>query len=399
MVRLQAAKTLLARVEPLRHDKVSSLQSEAVIDKLKTAALRSSMNAEEKASVTEFVLSVNFVSGHTDAILAEIDGSPRKQRRLGQDFTAWISYAGEQEWRAIMSPELDDAAVVSICVDIVMRRLRCRNPSESTKKLIASVVLARGSTMDTVFQIPMFRKTAIKTAVFQRIEAVKRKCSQPSVYLLALPAQPETLKLNNKPFYDAVQVPSGFVMCPIDAAVLAAVDTSYNCRGGSASQHQLPTVQTPHAGLGAAECGPVMMMVQMMQHMMQQSSQNDNLRNGMPITLNPGRKRCLSALALESESDSPEAARQRARTSLGLSRSGTMQIVDGAEAKVESCFLAPSPDHASPDLEASPLTAGVVVAGGGAVVTPASSLDAGPDVASGDARSVVKAGIVLSVSR
>ena len=80
------------------------------------------------------VTTTHFHDDHVDAILAELNDSPLRRRKLGKYFTAWVSYLGAHEWRSIQSPALDGTAAIDILVDIIVKRLHCRNPFRGNQK-------------------------------------------------------------------------------------------------------------------------------------------------------------------------------------------------------------------------------------------------------------------------
>jgi hypothetical protein len=333
LARLACAKASLENVKPERRHKVSSLQSAAVVEQVKSMKSQKVFTSERKAHVMDLVLQTKFLPEHSDAILADLDDSPSlfRARRKGQDFSSWTSYCSEQEWGAILSDQNDDACVVNMVVDIVLVRLQCRNASEETKKSIADATMTKScKSLADVYTIPSWRKTSIKDAVHRRFEARKRKTAQPSSYLECLPSDPEELRRTNLEFFMLVSPPSGFAKCPLDLAILGAVAGSYNTRGGGsrgqnttalslAPRNCLQSQAQMDTGMGANP----MLMMQMMQMCLRAvggaGAGGGGGVNECPLTFaqGPNRKRSLSALA-EDGAEEALAARQLARQRLGL---------------------------------------------------------------------------------
>ena len=333
LARLQIAKASLATCSPERLHKISALQSAAVVEHLRALKTSKMFKSEHKANIMDATINIKFCSEHSDAILAELEDNPIHARRKGQDFTAWTAFCSAPEWVAIMSDQHDDATVINCIVEIIMVRLQCRNASEDTKKSIANVVLAKVcKTMDDVYCIPSWRKESIKRAVHKRIEQRKRKSAQPSLYLAALPCEPAVLRSEHPEFFVKVAPLCGFAKCPIDTAILAAIDSSYNARGQriDAGANQLAVMPRGVASTPMGEmAGQPMMLMQMMQMCFRAMGGGGGGGGGLgagggdcPLTFataqNCGRKRSLSSLAEGEGAQDALASRCAARARFGV---------------------------------------------------------------------------------
>ena len=336
MARLQAARTLLQSAPSEQHARISNIQMAAVIEQLQAHGLQKKISAEDQANISEIVLSTNYCDDHSGAILAKLTGVPQTRKRQGQDFTAWMSYAYATEWALIMSDDADDISIIHLCVDIVMRRLRCINPSEDTKKMITNVVLARGKTRTQVFGIPLWKKQSFHNSVKTRITYLKARLSSPEHYMMKLPADLATLQRECPSLYNEITTGSdqGFGTCPIDGALIAAIDSSYSSRGsGLRGTGNLIAAM----GTGPTAASAERMLVNCIPQVLQPLCQNQN--NEIPLHLN-SRKRSLSALTLL-EDDQPS-ERTRVRASLGLPA-----LVDSAHGSpLSERSLSPSPSAA-----------------------------------------------------
>ena len=161
--RLAAARDLLAdgALDATAQTRLNQIQAKAVIALLRSEDA-SQIDAETNAMLTDIVVSIKWAQEDRDLILAELAGTRFTSRRPSQDFTAFITYLTSNQWTALQTHDLDDTSKVSLLVDIVVRRLQCRNPSEATKKLMSSVVLAATANQDTVCFASTGRKESLK---------------------------------------------------------------------------------------------------------------------------------------------------------------------------------------------------------------------------------------------
>jgi len=152
--RIGAARILLQEL-PLyspQHRATSSLQSDALVVLLRSAACRKDLNAEQAATLSTQIHGAKFHAEHLSEILAELAGQRKKRRRDCQDATNAFEYFSADEWDSMTAQE-HAGLIQAVVLDVVVGRMQCINPSEPTIKLLMSGILALSHGEDTLRNI------------------------------------------------------------------------------------------------------------------------------------------------------------------------------------------------------------------------------------------------------
>ena len=123
------------------HATLSLLQAKAAVQAL--SRCQAGLTADQKASLSTMLLVVKWVPDHLQSCLAALSGDDAMgvRRRDGQNFIAFIHYISLSEWKALQKYAFDVRMCVQVIAKVLTSRLLCINPSEGTKKFIATVVL------------------------------------------------------------------------------------------------------------------------------------------------------------------------------------------------------------------------------------------------------------------
>ena len=287
--RVGAARVLLEQAAqgPSRIS-ISTLQTMALVDLLQTTSAH--LSSEQKAVIGEQVVGAGFEEPDQAIILEALThGCLSKGRRKQQDGMAFLQYLSADEWKQM--GQLKVMEVANLLINVAMCRLCIVNPSEPTKKLIASAALVLTTDNEKIDCITLEAKDAMKKWVGKRCKALADKLtSQPVEYCLVLPFSPADLQLSHPKLYRRAAINGCFVPSQIDEQVLAQVDNTYQCRNTLTAGR--PTALVPST-MGMT---PTDMMMMMMTHM-----SNMNRPRGdqeLELQMNPGgpRKRAPAML-------------------------------------------------------------------------------------------------------
>jgi hypothetical protein len=128
----------------------SALQANALVAILKRQQIQASLSKEQKASLSEMLIAVPWAPNHLAWCLTALQGKDGgNDRRQQQNFMRFVNYMSEFEWEALLKSGKDFRIVINILLEVLVGRLLCINPTEPTKKLVASIaLLAQGSDAD-----------------------------------------------------------------------------------------------------------------------------------------------------------------------------------------------------------------------------------------------------------
>ena len=249
---------------------VSTLQSNALMELLRSEAARKHLDCEQRASLSTQLLSADFAADQLSAMLAVLacEKIKLKTRRDAQNAIHAFEYFSDAEWSRLGTckhqPSIED-----LILDVLVHRMQCINPNEPTVKLLTSGILTLTHGED-VGNVSLLEKLELKKAIAKRIKARCRRINAKVVeYCEDYPASPTDLAAKHPTLYQHLQVDGGFVPSRLSQSLLVRVEASYNCRG-SYAQQQGKSVVLQH---GESMQNPMMaMMGCLMQKMMQQRS-------------------------------------------------------------------------------------------------------------------------------
>ena len=200
---------------------------------------------DQKASLTALIGQCSFLDSHMEAVLPMISGSLPK-RRKNQDFMHWVYYLSKEDWKDVAKALRVSTAdqmvrtMLQKMLDVVLWRYGCINPTEGTKKLMASVIyFILEQFYDDQFDqsvpiCPDHVLSVVKdTWKPQVVKRLKHVGDVPvDEYIIKLPFNPLDL-LNDHPSVLEKNRHFGFAPCPLDMQRVAYIDRSFGCRGGA----------------------------------------------------------------------------------------------------------------------------------------------------------------------
>ena len=153
--------------------------------------------------------------------------SKRKQRRRGQNYTAFVDYWTSANWDRFESDDLGDSEIRAICLSH-LKMLECILPNEPAIKLINSFLLCL-SHRSTTHISEIIKKGHLDT-LRKDFDKIQRE-NMGSNHLEILPARPEDFKRERPDAYSKAFPTEGPVKCRLDPRVLVECEMSYQCRG------------------------------------------------------------------------------------------------------------------------------------------------------------------------
>ena len=256
--RLVAAGHALRMSQGAEKALVSTAQSLAVIQLAKEAALPS-WSAEDRAKLTDTILSLPWIGKDRSLIIAEMMNSttagvttptetkkPVKVRRLQQRYCpSVLSYFTIDEWALLTSPAIN----CKLKMEVIFARLSAlgaRNLSEPCKKYLGAVALLISYGVNALaapYEHRMVVQRDTKTA-WEKWS--RRHGSNPEDYMMVLDSNPATLERERPRLFAGVFEQAKPDICRFDLKVLACIDNSMHCRN---VVHMSP--------LAALTCGPI----------------------------------------------------------------------------------------------------------------------------------------------
>ena len=312
--RIGTTRLLLEKSTGTARRSLSTIQCNAVLEMMDKSEAQ--FSSEDRANLSDILMSAGFEADHLERLLCRLSSGEDVRRRKQQDHCAFLNYFSENEWAAMQDKDMQCTEIINKMVQVLMDRLDCINPSEPTKKLVASAALLISTPADKVEFISLETKAAMKQYCTKKFQS-KKKARGIAVtqYCLKLPDDPAEL-LAEMPLLHKKALPEGgFCRCKLDSTKLHSLDSSFQCRNTTASAGSTLAV----ASQPAADMNGMMqsMMQQMMQFVMAQSQHR---QSGADIDLQfmgdsnaRGAKRSLKALA-ETNEERPVVELRRART-------------------------------------------------------------------------------------
>ena len=140
--RIGAARLMLQDLRGQDHATVSLLQSNALIELLRSEAARQHLDAEQRASLSTQMLSVDFPEEQLSALLAVLAGEKikLKTRRDAQNAIHAFEYFSDREWERLDTCK-HQPSIEETILDVLVHRMNCINPNEPTVKLLSSGIL------------------------------------------------------------------------------------------------------------------------------------------------------------------------------------------------------------------------------------------------------------------
>jgi hypothetical protein len=268
--RIGAARMLMSQQEagPSRNA-TSTLQCSALCDIILRDG--SCYSPEQKAAIGEQVLGASFNPPHEQRILEMLlEGSDGK-RRKSQNATAFLNYLSVHEWDKLTASTMCSTDVGQFLLDVIMHRLGVVNPSEPTKKLVASASLILSTPADSSEELTSADKNAMRTWVdkarLRMRNHINKALATPSVeYCRELPSDPEDLKIAYPLLYAQAKIDGCWTKSRLNERSLMKVEASYQCRNtDKAVRNDRQVALVPSGSMGTPFATPQMqMMMQMM---------------------------------------------------------------------------------------------------------------------------------------
>lgn len=227
---------------------LSFLQVLAVVAVLDRKLVQDALTPEKKATLSQMLAKVPWMPTHLSKALAALQGKNAvKTRRAQQNFIHFTNYISANEWKHLWNHRNELDAMIPFLLEILGGRLKCMNPTENTKKLVASIALYLMSLEET---ITMDAKQNALTFVKKNHLARQKKTRKdnqdvaPSDYIVELPYNPdEILNGSFSHLYSEFKVEGCFMKSPLSSVELNFVDNSYCCRGGNNAASLSPFMQ------------------------------------------------------------------------------------------------------------------------------------------------------------
>ena len=244
--RLGVARCALEGVEPAYHAATSTTQSRSVIELLKTATLTDT----ECADVMKLAVECKWCGSDgqvvADNILAKSNASfkkaaSRKQESQMQDFTSFIDYLREADWKVL----LQDAVGCDAKRDTVfymLSSLGCRNMDEHTSKLLASLLLLLTRSWEACLAMDADGKAKYRKVLKSDFKRYVRGKSAPEPWLSSLPSNWAQLREKHTDMFSELYRDEMPVPCKADQQKLTNMNDSFMCRG---SQSRALAMVTP----------------------------------------------------------------------------------------------------------------------------------------------------------
>ncbi len=251
--RTVAARSVLSSLTPgsPEHLSASALQVGALVSLLMRGSIQAALSKDEKAMLTVMMAKLPWAPNHLAKCLAALQGKDSAcSRRPQQDFVSFLNYLSSFEWDLLEKHCKDFRVVCQILLDALVGRLRCINPTEFTKKLVASIILYLLQQADIhdddihesagfcSESVPFEQKTQMLKFVKKIYKKrVKRAAKvEPANYMRALPEVPDDLLNGDYAHVHAyLKVEGCWTPCRVKLRELHFFDDSYGCRPGGQS--------------------------------------------------------------------------------------------------------------------------------------------------------------------
>ena len=235
--RIQCAGVAVSNLDrdSKQHELLSGVQMKALRHLMRQRTIQETLTIEEKAILSAQMSKVPWAKDHLEQLLAVVDDVRGLTNRRGmQNFESFPKYLSTFDWDIVFKNEKDSELVCDILINVLTSRFNCVNPSEGTKKLVASIALH----LLSKFQGVKGFKAKLLNHVRKHYEVRKKKIQRqgfvvaPSDYLTELPLDPEQLLRGSfAHLYDQFKVDGCWNPCPLPLNEVQVLGDSYNCRG------------------------------------------------------------------------------------------------------------------------------------------------------------------------
>ena len=245
--RIGAARLVLEEVvgTPM-FDTASGLQLNALVTVLNRANIQKSLGPQEKACLTAMIVQSPFSNKHKEQALLSLQNGTDVQptRRKQQNHLNFVNYLCSFEWSQIQANAYDANVVVQILLEVLVGRLNCINPSESLKKLVASIALYVGTHGRDLECLDVNEATKIKMLKYVKTcwkARTKRHAPiPPADYMLELPENPEDLLSGDfSHLYSRIKIPGCWQACKFNMMEIYFLDNSFGCRTGTGTSSEI----------------------------------------------------------------------------------------------------------------------------------------------------------------
>ena len=258
---------MLEDAAPDTRASISKVQAAAFIE---TRALhQKQLTGVERATLLELATSVPWSTPEKISVFAAIANSKSiktiANRRLLQNFEAFIDYFTEREWAILLNPSIGGM----VKLEMIFKRLcslGCRLPSENTSKGMTSLHLILTETVEKLNRMASGVKKTQLEANKKDFKTMSEKMPQLAA-TIDLPANPAEFRMNSEAMYECAY-PDGDdpVPCKISRTKLIEELATYRCRGSGSPAKPVYNI--------TENCEqPVMGMLNMLVRSMQEQQQ------------------------------------------------------------------------------------------------------------------------------
>ena len=309
------------------------MQKDALLELLETKDCRDGLSCEQRALLQDLIMEAPYGDDDKSQCLISLAGGQRRKprRTKQQDATHCLEYLSEKEWQ--LFPRMGQLGVLQLLFDVLISRMQCFNPTEGTLKWVASSVIFITTPKDQLAFVTEGEKKQMQKGVRRKLKQFQKNTTErPIEHCLLFPSNPHALEQKHPALFAHIQAHIGgsFTANQLCASSLMQLDQSYQCRGGGkATSCQVMVEQKPPDGMQT-----MMAMMSMLLQKQRGDSLDDEDEPRLKFT---GKKRCL--LALAGDSDRGESELRRARTV------GSLELKDAFDTAVvpsESAIEQPS---------------------------------------------------------
>ena len=218
---------------------LSALQTNALATLLRRDQTQAFLSKDQKASLSAMLVKIKWAPEHLALCLAALQGkdSVCSNRRAQQDFVAFLNYVSLYEWKHVEKSCHDFQIVCQILLEVLVDRLNCINPTEATKKFLATTLTyienqSQGASADYGQKGSMLEyvKKVYRTRT-KRAHRIGLHVA-PKDYIIHLPENPEDLLLGEfSHLYAKFKIDGCWTPCPLRMLEVHCLDASYGCRG------------------------------------------------------------------------------------------------------------------------------------------------------------------------
>ena len=309
--------SLADSVGTARHTAISTIQSKAVVELIRSATLTHVECCEVLGAAARVQWAQESDFEVISAVLAsQVESPPAKRaRRPQQNFESFLEYGTASFWVVFNgNTTAPTSRLAVLCQLLLTLGLRC--PTEQTFKLITSAWLVATHARCDLWNIDTQTKLTFLRHVKTTFDSYRRKAAEPMVYIEVLPAETAQYLRDYRQMWDSVFGDSLPEKSQLDFSVVSAFDGSYGCRGGAnASRHvhmAMPDARQQVGGSSGSRRGDdgmeryvtQMADMQMNQHRFLEFVLTNQQGTGLQALCGLNRRPSLALSSLQSKDDS-----------------------------------------------------------------------------------------------